>query len=39
MKSPPGAPVPPQDGFRFFEMNKFVTSFAADIDAPKAGHR
>jgi len=38
---PPGAPVPPilppQDGFLFLDSDKFAASFAADVDAPKAG--
>src|SRR5712671_136286 len=38
---PPGAPVPPilppQDGFLFLDNTKFRASFAADVDAEKAG--
>jgi len=38
---PPGAPVPPilppQDGFLFLDKAKFPASFAADVDAGKAG--
>jgi len=38
---PPGAPVPPilspQDGFLLLDPSKFVASFAADVDAAKAG--
>ena len=38
---PPGAPVPPilppQDGFLFLDRAKFAASFAADVDAEKAG--
>ena len=38
---PPGAPVPPilppQDGFLFLNRAKFAASFAADVDAEKAG--
>ncbi len=38
---PPGAPVPPilppQDGYLFLDRAKFAASFAADVDAEKAG--
>ena len=38
---PPGAPVPPilppQDGYLFLDKAKFAASFAADVDAEKAG--
>jgi len=38
---PPGAPVPPilppQDGFLFLDKAKFPASFAADVEAGKAG--
>jgi pimeloyl-ACP methyl ester carboxylesterase len=38
---PPGAPVPPilppRDGFLLLDQNKFAESFAADVDAAKAG--
>jgi len=38
---PPGAPVPPilppQDGFLRLDQAKFAASFAADVDASKAG--
>jgi pimeloyl-ACP methyl ester carboxylesterase len=38
---PPGAPVPPilppQNGFLFLDKAKFAASFAADVDAERAG--
>ena len=38
---PPGAPVPPilppQNGYLFLDKAKFAASFAADVDAGKAG--
>jgi pimeloyl-ACP methyl ester carboxylesterase len=38
---PPGAPappiLPPQDGYLFLDKAKFHASFAADVDAEKAG--
>jgi pimeloyl-ACP methyl ester carboxylesterase len=36
---PPGAPVPPQDGFLLLDRAKFADSFAADLDPKLAAFR
>jgi hypothetical protein len=33
---PPGAPVPPIDGYLFLDKQKFAASFAGDVDAATA---